>query len=283
MCNSKFGANQDKWFGEMIRIVNDKNASILSTGIRDGYFLIDGLKVNGHWEEGQDGNLSFYIHINRNSPDINEMVDKKFGKNPPKIQLSVPLPILRNQQLIKVGYLTAAYLMWFGLLGYSWALQSHLGSIRNQITNPKKEIIDSKYFFTVRSVDWAPWIGLISLFDNVVPAFGLKKHVVVLPPRDRPNYYDSLQRAETNVNLSDIKTFKIPNKPFYGPPVFVLYENRLIVCSEPSKNSVNEVQTVLFTNDSNKGKILRPIDKEKFDELKKMKNARYVSIKVPNT
>ena len=137
MCNSKFGANQDKWFGEMIRIVNDKNASILSTGIRDGYFLIDGLKVNGHWEEGQDGNLSFYIHINRNSPDINEMVDKKFGKNPPKIQLSVPLPILRNQQLIKVGYLTAAYLMWFGLLGYSWALQSHLGSIRNQIKNHK--------------------------------------------------------------------------------------------------------------------------------------------------
>ena len=277
-CNNKFGTKQDKWFGEIIKIANDENASILSSGIRDGYFMIDGIKVNGHWKQDQDGSLSFYMYINRNSPEINQMINRKFGAKPPKIRMEVPLPLLRNEQLIEVGYLTSAYLMWFGLMGYSWALQSHLDSVRQQILNPEKEVIDSKYLFMVKPANWAPWIGLISLFDEVVPAFGLKKHLVVLPPRDRPNYYDSLKRSQTNVNLSDIKPLKLPDKPFYGPPVFILYEDRLIVCSDTSKDALNNAQVVLFTRESNEGKILRPLDEKEFDELKKMNNAKCISI-----
>lgn len=36
-CNSMFGTKQDKWFGELIRIADDENASFLSTAIKDGY------------------------------------------------------------------------------------------------------------------------------------------------------------------------------------------------------------------------------------------------------
>jgi len=243
--------------------------------------LIDDIKVNGHWEQQQDGSFSFFIHIDRNSPDVNRMINEKFGKHPPKIRLSIPFPILRNQRLIEVGYLTAAYLMWFGLLGYSWALQGHLHHIRQQIINPEKEIIDSKFLFSVESVNWNPWIGLVSLYGDTVPAFGLKKHMVVLPPRDRPKYYDSLKKTKTDINLSDIKAFKLPDKPFYGPPIFILYEDQLIVCTEPSKKAVEHVQTILFTPDSKQGKVLRPIEKATFDELKKLENAKYFSIKVP--
>jgi len=75
-------------------------------------------------------------------------------------------------------------------------------------------------------VNWEPWIGLVSLYGDTVPAFGLKKHIVVLPPRGRPKYYDSLKKAKTDIKLSDIKPFKLPNKPFYGTPVFILYNNQ---------------------------------------------------------
>lgn len=280
-CNSMFGAKQDKWFGEIIRIANDKKKTLFTTAIRDGYFLIDDIKVNGHWERKQGGSFSFVIHTDRNSPGVNRMINEKFGKNPPEIKLSIPFPILRNQRLIEVGYLTAAYLMWFGLLGYSWALQSHLNHIRQQILNPDDEIIDSRYLFSVESVNWEPWIGLVSLYSDTVPAFGLKKHIVVLPPRDRPNYYSSLKKAKTNIKLSDIKTLKLPNKPFYGPPVCILYENQLVVFTEPSKSAIEHVHTILFTPDSRQGKIMRPVDKPTFDELKKLENTRYFDIKVP--
>jgi len=124
---------------------------------------------------------------------------------------------------------------------------------------------------------------LISLYGDTVPAFGLKKHVVVLPPRGRPKYYDSLKRAKTDIKLSDIKAFKLPNKPFYGPPVFILYDNQLVVCTEPSKNAVEHAQAILFTPDSKEGNIMRPVDKPTFDELKKLENAKYFNIKVPKS
>jgi hypothetical protein len=280
-CNSKFGAKQDKWFGEIIKIANDKKKSLFATAIRDGYFLIDGVKVNGHWEQKEDGNLSFFIYVDRNSPDVNRMITDKFGKHPPKIQLSIPLPLLRNQNLIQVGYLTAAYLMWFGLLGYSWALQSHLHQIREQIMHPENEIIDSRYLFSVDSVNWDPWIGLVALFGDTVPAFGLKKHMLVLPPRGIPNYYDSLKRAKTDIQMSDIKALKLLAKPFYGPPVIILFENQVIVCTEPSKNAIEHVQTILFGANRKQGEILRPTDKDTFAELKKLENAKCYDIRLP--
>ncbi len=281
-CNSKFGSKQDKWFGDIINIANDPNLSVFSSAIKDGYFIIDGIKINGAWEQEQDGNFSFYIHIDRNSPQTNELINNKFGGKPPNIKMSVPMPILRNKRLVDIGFLTAAYLMWFGLLGYSWSLQSHLDRIREQITNPDKEIVDSNFLLTAKSANWEPWIGLVSLFDDTVPAFGLKSHLVVLPPRDRPNYYESLRTFEADVNLSDIKPLKLPDKPFYGPPLNIIFENRLIVHTKPSKNAEKLSHTILYTNDSDEAKILRPIEKENFDRLKKMENAKYVSIKVPN-
>jgi hypothetical protein len=156
-----------------------------------------------------------------------------------------------------------------------------LDHIRQQILNPEDEIIDSRYLFSVESVNWEPWIGLVSLYGDTVPAFGLKKHIVVLPPRDRPNYYSSLKKAKANIKLSDIKALKLPNKPFYGPPVFILFENQLVVCTEPSKSAIGHIQTLLFTPDSKQGKIMRPMDKPTFDELKKLENVKYFNIKVP--
>lgn len=243
--------------------------------------MIDGVKVNGHWDQKNDGNLSFFIHIDRNSPAVNQMIKDKFGRHPPKVQLSVPLPILRNQKLIQIGYLTAAYLMWFGLLGYSWALQSHLRQIREQILNPDVEIIDSKYLFSVNSVNWEPWIGLVTLFGDTVPAFGLKKHMVVLPPRGVPNYYDSLKSGQTDLQVSDIKPLKLPNRPFYGPPVFLLFENQVIVCAEPAKTAMEHVHTLFYTGDGKSGKVLRPVDKGTFDELRKLDNAICLDVKLP--
>ena len=170
--------------------------------------------------------------------------------------------------------------MWFRLLGYSWALQGHLDIVRKQIKNPDEEIISSKFLITAKSMDWKPWIGLVNLLGDTVPAFGLKRHIVVLPPRDRPDYYKSLGKFETDISFSDIKPLNLPEQAAYGPPLAILFENRLIVHAAPSKESEKHAHAVLFIGDSNEGKILRPVEKREFDQLRKQKNAKYINIKV---
>jgi hypothetical protein len=55
--------------------------------------------------------------------------------------VSVPIPVLDQEELIQIGFLTAAYLLWFRELGYSWALQRHLEPIREQIRNPTRQVL----------------------------------------------------------------------------------------------------------------------------------------------
>lgn len=279
-CNSMFGYKQDKWFGDILNIANNVKPSIFSTAIKEGYFEIDGEKVNGTWKQTLTGNFSFYIHIDRNSPQQIALINKKFNEKPPEVNLSFPLPILKNQNYISIGYLTAAYLMWFGLLGYSWALQEHLANVRKQIMEPEHDVIPHECFLTIESANWNPWVGLVTLFGDTVPAFGLKKHLVLLPPRDRPNYYNSLKKFESKINVSDIKPLKLPDKPNYGPPLAIAFEDRLIVYATPSKVSAKHLIAILFSKDSDKGKILRPVEEDKFDELKKHNKVKLIEVNI---
>lgn len=281
-CNSRFGAKQDRWFADFINIAHSSNPSPFSTGIKDKYFKIDGEKINGSWKLNPDGGFSFYIHDNLNPPQTIESIDKKFRNNPQEIELSAPLPIIKNQKLVSVGFLTAAYLMWFGLLGYSWAMQPHLDKIRKQIINPEKDTIPKKYLATVDSADWIPWIGLVTLSGDTVPAFGLTDKLVFLPPKDKPNFYESLRVSEFSVNLSDIKPLQLPTKPDYGPPLIIVFKNRLIVYASPANNSKKKSICIHFTDDSDKGRILRQIEEEDFNTLKKKKNVRCTHIDSSN-
>ena len=56
------------------------------------------------------------------------------------MQLKVPFPIMKESHQIDVGFLTAGYLMFFAMFGYSWVLQAHLDPVRKQILHPREEV-----------------------------------------------------------------------------------------------------------------------------------------------
>lgn len=277
-CNNDFGSKQDKWFGELIRISKTENSSIFSTIIKDKYFKIDGMRVNGSWKKNNEGNFEFFIYANRNSPEAIKVFRNHFKTHKSKLNLSFPLPILKNEKLIDIGFLTAGYLMWFHYFGYSWVLQNHLQQIREQILHPHKEIITARYVFTANSIDWKPFIGIILLDGIYVPVFGIGKHLVVFPPRSHPRYYKDLKRASRDINMNDIRSLSVPERPKYGPPLFILYENDMIIAPDLTPGLMNSVIPVRYSKESTEGTILRPINKEESDILKQDSRAELISI-----
>jgi len=279
-CNSTFGTKQDKWFGDMIRMLNHDKPSVFSTYIKEKYFEIDGVRVNGSWKRDKDGSFIFTRYVHLNSPEVNKLIEEKFKNRPEKISLSFPMPIIKNERLINIGLLTAGYLMWFAMFGYSWVLQKHLQTIRDQLLNPDKEIISAKYVFHVKSVDWEPSIGVIALDEDMVPFFALKGSIVVFPPRDRPNFYRDLGVSSRNIRMSDIHQIAFSKKPSYGPAIILLFENRIIVAPDQLPTSKDSTLGLQFSSESMIPTILKPVTEQEYQRLQNEKGSIVIKARV---
>lgn len=268
-CNSLFGRKQDKWFGEFLRLSTEAKPSIFATDIRDGYFRIGDTCVNGDWEQEQDGSLSFYIHPDRNSPETNALVLAKFGAYPPTIDLSVSFPVMKHKRMIDVGFLTAAYLMWFRALGYSWVLQSHLNIIREQIMNPEKDILGTRFVACCDKVKWQPWIGLVTISDEMVLTMGLESTLVLFPPMDRPELYSELGEDFTGKVGKDVRPLQFWRKQYYGAPICLAFDNRMLIAPDAVLDEDLPPLFIQFVSGRKEAQLLGPISEEEFSQKTK--------------
>lgn len=271
-CNSLLGRKQDKWFGEHLKLINKKVATIFATDIKDGHFWIDNIRVNGTWKIEQNNEFAFYIHKDRNSPLVNELMRKKFEARPDQIEIRGAIPILKHRKMVEIGYLTAGYLMWFGALGYSWILQSHLDQIREQILNPEKDILKTRFITYCNGVRWKPWFGLVTVADEIMLTVGLENCMVFFQPADRPEVYSKLGDDFTGYIGKDFRPLEFWKKPYYGPPVSVMFDNRVLVAPNASFDASSHI-IIHFSSFSDKAQTLGSVSKEKFKKLEKTPGA----------
>jgi len=267
-CNSLFGRKQDKWFGEHLKLINKKVATIFATDIKDGHFWIDDIRVNGTWKIEQNNEFAFYIHKDRNPPSINKLMKEKYGSRPPQINLKVSIPILKHRKIVEMGFLTAGYLMWFGALGYSWVLQSHLDQIREQILNPEKNILKTRFIAYCNGVRWKPWFGLITITGEIMLTMGLENCMVFFQPADRPQVYSKLGNDFSGYIGTDIRPLQFWTRPYYGPPVSAMFGERTLVMPDASFDT-SLLIIIYFTSTSNEAQILSAVSKEKIEQLEK--------------
>jgi hypothetical protein len=264
-CNSTFGKQQDKWFGEWVRLANQETPTVLATNIRDKYFELDGVKIHGEWKIDSNKNLCFYIHKDRNSPEVNKLVEKKFMNHPHQITVNVPLPVLRHQRMIEIGFLTAGYLLWFGVLGYSWVLQHHLDSIREQILNPEKNVLGVRFIAYCKHIKWQPWVGLMNIANETALVAGLENFLFVFPSIHQPEIYSSLGNDFSGLSGSNIRPLRF-SQPFYGPAVCVTVNDRMLVA--PDMIMQRDIPTILIHFDTkySEPQILYPLGESETDQ-----------------
>jgi len=177
-CNSQFGANQDKWFGELTKL-HKEDKHLLDQELTGKHFLLNDKKLNGRWLTRENGNLAFVLNGNRNSPKDIEQFHKIV--NSPKINFTIQPPILtRNYDIVK-GYITAAYLYIFSFFGYAWILQNHLNTIREHILTVGQMSIDMSQFIFIEDKFEVPAIA-VSFANNKLYLLFLFNNVITLLP-----------------------------------------------------------------------------------------------------
>jgi hypothetical protein len=277
-CNGFFGSRQDKWFGEYLKLINRRDPDMLATDIKDGFFYIDGTKVNGRWEENEQGGLRFIIHIDRNPPNIIELMKRKFENRPPKLKVEFSLPILAKRRLVEVGLLTAGYLLWFRGLGYSWVLQKYLNPVREQIKRPEEDVLKTRFVAYCKGIRWRPWIGLITISGEIMLTMGIEDSQVFFPPADRPYLYSSLCQDFNGRIGKDLRPLQFSPKPYYGPKVAVFFDNRVIVAPDMMRSKSDYDLVIYFSSQDTKAQLLSTITRERFKELEHSPEAEKLKI-----
>jgi hypothetical protein len=277
-CNGVLGTRQDKWFGEYLKILNQRAPSMPAIDIKDGFFFIDGIKVNGRWEEGEHGGLEFLIHIDRNPPKIIELMKQKFENQPPTFKVEFSLPILAKRKLVEVGLLTAGYLLWFRSLGYSWVLQGYLDPVREQILKPEEDILKTRFIAYCKGVRWSPWIGLVTISSEIMLTMGIEDSLVLFPPADRPNLYSTLCQDFQGKIGKNFRLLQFSLRPYYGPKVAVLFDNRYLVAPNMIRSMGLYDLVIFFSSQDTRAVLLGPTTREISKELKKSPGVKYTKI-----
>jgi HNH endonuclease len=267
-CNSQFGARQDKWFGEYVRL-KDAGKPIFSTKYKEMYFWIDDLKVNGRWEfDGKD--FSYLIASNRNSPEKQRLAIEK-AKTAKRV--SIPIPLLANRRLVDIGFLTIAYLTWFTAFGYSWVFQKHLDPVREQILHPDRRIIKKPVIYLKDRFPGA-WIAVFCVGSESFPGLVLHDVVALLPSFDNPEALHHLPEDLESADGWHSPSLGWPINTFPRNPLLVTFEERIIVSPDNAFFRAEPPLIVHVSKDLPQPELLHPISDEEYKEISKIPGVR---------
>lgn len=275
-CNNAYGAMQDKWFGEYLNLIRPPASGILHAKHQDGHFEVDGQRINGRYQVSGNGRIQFLVLVYKNSPEAMSAFDQRMAEARFRgsFQLSFSVPILVNKQVINSAFLTAAYLLWFRQLGYSWALQSHLDPIREQIRKPDQQVLPKSFSAACTNVYFEPpWIGTGYIAGQLVLFAAISNRIVFLPPVDHPNLYELLPKDFSGLKSDEVKPLTLSrHNEFYGP-LGLLLGDRLIVGPDAMLRGTVPGHMILLPPSGGKPRILSQISDEEYERLLDLPNA----------
>lgn len=259
-CNSTFGHRQDKWFGEYLRLLKNPQATILHTRHQKGHFHIEGVRVGGNVRVAPSGDIEILIDVARTEPGALQHVRNRAAAGDLGT-IGIPIPLLANERLIDVGSITAAYLLWFKALGYSWALQHHLDAIREVILNPKSVAFPKCIVRTEKTFP-DPWIGIGKIGDELFLLAGVGRALILFPPVDDPVAYGHLPPDFSGMTLTDYRRLQFPVQMHFDGPMGVIYRDRIVICPDVLMKGREDSRFLLFPPGDGLAKMLYPVSKE---------------------
>jgi hypothetical protein len=175
-----------RWLSDWIELNESKTPFHTDPKKQRAQLTANGRTVNGALKIADDGAIEFYTDSKRTNP-----IDFEAHWSEPKpseISITTEMPVFRNENSLRVGFLTAAYGLWFKNFGYSFVLQSSLNIVRQQILNPDLDIMNWNYLIETPTREIVnPSIGLMRFGADYFPIALIYDHLVIFPSPKLPH------------------------------------------------------------------------------------------------
>lgn len=219
-CNSNCGADLEICLMNELEIVHTLNH--LDTIPQKSRLAFNGVKINAQTIFSKAEGFTFMISPDNNNPIEFEkfMTEAKNSKDGYEIKLAANITNRkRDYDLANIALLKSAYLMAFQKLGYMYVLNANTNIIRDQIHNPKKNVIGNAFIIDIKNdvlenLSDGVYYAKLNSFGCIIVIMELKlrkseiKHrkVIVLPhPKDSHGQIYS----ELSLRIGEIVDLKI--------------------------------------------------------------------------
>lgn len=183
-CNSLFGHKQTRWLSSWIELNEGGTPFHRNPKRQRASLSADGRRINGVLKLAEDGAIDFYADRDRSNPK--DFDAYWLEPKPTEITITHQMPVFANEEMLRVGFLTAAYGLWFKNFGYSWILQSSLNIVRAQILKPDADVIAWNYVIETPEREIKnPSVGLMRFGEEYFPIAVIYDHIVILPSATR--------------------------------------------------------------------------------------------------
>lgn len=170
-CNNRQGADMDVYLTNELDILH--NLSHLDTIPQKSKIAFNGVEINGQTTFSKSEGFKFMISPENNNPIEFEgfMIEAKNTKEDYQIKFKANITNhKRNIYLANIALLKSAYLMAFHELGYMYVLNPSTNKVREQILNPKQQLINAPYVISDEDgiLDELPQGVYYANFENIV-------------------------------------------------------------------------------------------------------------------
>ena len=151
-CNSNLGADIDVYLMNELEIVHNLNH--LDTIPQKTKLAFNGVEINAQTTFSKTDGFTFMISPDNNNPIEFKgfMTEAKNAKKGYEIKVVANITNRkRDYDLANIALLKSAYLMAFHELGYMYVLNANTSIIRDQIQNPKKNVIGNAFIIDIQN------------------------------------------------------------------------------------------------------------------------------------
>lgn len=259
-CNSLFGSRQDKWFGEYVRLRTNPEASVLDFKEKPNEMIFGTTRIGGELIDGPNNSFEFYIDLRRTSPKEQASLCEEVRKYRESGESSMTLrvPMLAKSREIDIGFLTAAYLLWFLEFGYSFVLQRHLDPVRRQLLNVDQNTVPERFCWILPSVFSQPVAGFALCKGRPLMIAGICDHVVVLPAFGNPTTLADLSEIQGEFTLERTTGFSFRKLIDVAMPTSVVVGDDLLIVPDVMNTEKGVGQMAIFDSCERFSRVVRP-------------------------
>lgn len=223
-CNSDFGRNQDKWFGEYLNILLNPRGIPAHAKTKSKYITVNGVTVAGLVRvSDQDGAIEVFTFKNLNPPG-------KVDSIPHGDTLTVEFTpeFIKHENEILVGYITSAYLLWFHSIGYNWVYQTTLEPVRKQIRSCQYNIGGAVVGEISGDDLHDPTIGVINVAGHAYACCVIYDRIVVFPPATgskAPPFLEVYKESDLDAYSLNLQILNKPYSVNFDGGIFIFPDN----------------------------------------------------------